>query len=232
MIPTKNLIILLSAFVLVVFFVVVFFFPFEEKRKKKKKKKTLEDQISLDERKWQEAAFKLKKHIEKLNQEINSLKIEQRKASGRLKEEKQAALKFEEKLKREKKWFSEQEASLGQRTKEMRELKMEITRAETEREKEYSLRLGTERETRDLKKDMGAINKERKDLLLRVTELEFQLKAQKEETAELKKANKQLLKKKEIEENQWIAKSEFLKLEKALNEKEKEIQKLQEDWRR
>jgi len=49
---------------------------------------------------------------------------------------------------------------------------------------------------------MGAINKERKDLLLRVTELEFQLKAQKEETAELKKANKQLLKKKEIEEMQ------------------------------
>ncbi|MDD3374546.1 MAG: hypothetical protein PHY73_02345 [Candidatus Omnitrophica bacterium] len=232
MIPTKNLIILFSTFVLVIFLVLVFFFPSEEKRKKKKKKKALEKQISPEEKEWQDTAFKLKKHIEKLNQEINFLKIEQKKSFDQLKEEKQATAKLEEKLKREKKWFIEQEASLGQRTNDMRKLKMEMDRAQTEREKEYSLRLGSERETRELKKDIEEANKERKELLLKVMELEFQLKSQKEETAEFKAVNKQLLKEKAIEEKQWIAKAEFVKLEKILKEKEKEIKKLQEDRHR
>ncbi len=230
--PTKDLVILLSVFVGIVLFVVIFFFPSEEKKRKKRKRKQ-EQKISLsdEEKKWQEAALKLKERIGQLNQEIDKVKIEHRRSLERIKEEKQKNIKIQEKLKREKKWFHEQESSMGQRTNEMRQIKIELTKAQTEREKEYSLRLSSNREKKDIKHNLEVLNKEKQNLLLKVSKIEFNLKTQKDEILDLKRINASLLKKKESED-QWIAKSEFLKLEKTLKQKEQEIKKLQEDWRR
>jgi len=229
--PTKDLLILLGVFVAIIFAVLVFFFPAEEKRRKKKRKKLQDQELSKTEKKWQETAFALRERIQRFKQEIERRDQEEKKILQSLKEERDKNAKMEDKLKREKKWFSEQEANLNRRTKEMRQVKMDLVRAQTEREKEYSLRLAAEREKKDFKKDLDDVNKEKKDLILKITNLEFVIRTQKEEIADYKKANQELTKKKE-EGSQWIAKSEFEKIEKALKEKEAEIEKLKKDWSR
>jgi len=228
---TKDLIIVFSILCVVVFIVFAIFFPAEENRKRKKKRpEEPEEQISSEEKKWQEAAFRLKEYVTRYKQEINDLKKEEQKLKERIKEEEQKGQKFEEKLKREKQWLTEQESSLDRRTKEMRQFKMELTKAESDREHEYSLRLASDREKKDIQSDLEKMTKEKNDLVLKVTNLEFTLRTQKEEIVELRKANAVLQKKKD--EEQWIAKSEFDKLEQLLKQKDKEIQKLHDDWKR
>ena len=107
---------------------------------------------------------------------------------------------------------------------------MEHTKAQTGREHEDSLRLSSEGEKKSMQSDLEKLTKEKNELLLKVTNLDFTTRTQKEEIAELRKTNAILQKKKDAE--QWIAKSEFDKIEQKLKEKEKEVQKLQEDWRR
>jgi hypothetical protein len=228
---TQDLIILFSIFCVIVFVVFAYFFPVEDARKRKKKKlEEPREEMPKEEKQWQEAAVRLKEHVIKHQKEIDGLEKEIQKLKEKLRDEEQKGQKFEEKLKREKQWLSEQEASMERRTKEMRQVKMDLTKAQTDREREYSLRLSADRERKELQDDLGKLTKEKNDLLLKVTNLEFTLRTQKEELVDLRKANAILQKKKD--EEQWIAKSEFDKLEKQLKEKEKELQKLQEDWRR
>lgn len=228
---TKDLVILFSVLCVIVFFVFAYFFPIEESRKRKRKRlEEFQEEMPKEEKKWQEAALRLKEYVTKYKKEIDDLKKEQQKLKDKIEEEKQKGQKFEEKLKREKQWLFEQEASLDRRTKEMRHVKMELTKAQTDREHEYSLRLASDRQEKELKADLDKVTKEKNDLLLKITNLEFTLRTQKEELVELRKANASLQKKKE--EEQWIAKSEFDRVEKQLKDKEKELQKLQEDWRR
>ncbi|MDP8266355.1 MAG: hypothetical protein P9M07_05355 [Candidatus Aceula meridiana] len=233
--PTKDLLVLLGVFVAVIFAVLIFFFPSEEKRRKKKKKKTQEEELSKGEKKWQETAFALRDRIQGFKKEIERKNQQEKKLLLNLKEEKDKNVRIEDKLKREKKWFSEQESNLDRRTKEMRQIKMDLVRAQTESEKEYSLRLAAEREKKDFKKDFDRLNKEKKEYILKTTHLDFTIRTLKEEIDDLKKANHDLAReaaKKNEEGSQWIAKSEFEKIEKAFKEKEKEVEKLKKDWRR
>ena len=98
---------------------------------------------------------------------------EQQKLKDRLREEEQKGQKFEERLKREKQWLTEQESSLDRRTKEMRQMKMELTKAQTDREQEYSLRLASDREKKAIQSDLEKLTKEKNDLRLKVTILKF-----------------------------------------------------------
>ncbi len=228
---TKDLIIVFSILCVIVFIVFAIFFPAEEHRRRKYRRiEPSEEPLSKEDKKWQEAAFRLKEYVARYKQEVNDLQREQQRLKDRLREEEQTGQKFEEKLKREKQWLTEQESSLDRRTKEMRQVKMELTKAQTDREHEYSLRLAADREKKDIQADLEKLTKEKNDLLLKVTNLEFTLKTQKEEITELRKITTSLQKKKD--EEQWIAKSEFDKLEQQLKQKEKEIQKLHDDWKR
>lgn len=229
--PTISLVILFFVLCVIVFVVFAYFFPVEENRKRKKKRiEEIQAEMPKEEKQWQEAAIRLKEQVIKYKKEMDDLKKEQEKLHEKLEEEKQKGQKIEERLKREKQWLSEQESSLDRRTKEARQAKMDLTKAQTDREHEYSLRLASDREKKDLQDDLEKLTKEKSELLLKVTSLEFTLRTQKEELLELRKANASLQKKKDDE--QWIAKSEFEKVEKQLKEKEKELKKLQDDWRR
>jgi hypothetical protein len=228
---TKDLIILFSILCVIVFIVFAIFFPVEESRRRKKRRiEATEEPLSKDEKKWQETAFRLKEYAVKYKQEVSGLKREEQKIKEKIKEEEQKAQKFEEKLKREKQWLAEQESSLDRRTKEMRHVKIDLTKAQTDREHEYSLRLAADREKKEVQADLEKITKERNELALKVTNLEFVLRTHKEELADLRKTNAVLQKKKD--EEQWIAKSEFDKLEMQLKHKEKELQKLHDEGKR
>ncbi len=228
---TKDLIIVFSVLCIVVFIVFTIFFPPEESRRRKRRKlEAPQETLSKEEKGWQEAAFRLKEHVIKHKQEILALKEEEKQLREKIKDEEQKTQKFEEKLKREKQWLAEQESSLDRRTKEMRHVKIDLTKAQTDREHEYSLRLAAERDKKEIQVALEKLTKERNDLVLKVTNLEFILRTQKEELADLRKTNASLQKKKE--EDQWVAKSEFDKLEMQLKQKEKEIQKLHDDLKR
>ena len=228
---TLSLVILFFILCIVVFVVFAYFFPIEENRKRKKKRiEDLQAEMPKEDKEWQEAALRLKEQVIKYKKESDDLRKEQQKFHEKLEEEKQKGQKIEERLKREKQWLSEQESSLDRRTKEARQAKMDLTKAQTDREHEYSLRLASDRERKILQEDLEKFTKEKGELLLKVTNLEFTLRTQKEELLELRRANAGLQKKKDDE--QWIAKSEFDKLEKQLKDKQKELQKLQDDWKR
>jgi hypothetical protein len=228
---TKDLIIVFSILCVIVFVVFAIFFPVEESRRRKKRRlEATEVPLFQDEKKWQETAFRLKEYAVKYKQEVSDLKREEQRLKEKIKEEEQKAQKFEEKLKREKQWLAEQESSLDRRTKEMRNVKIDLTKAQTDREHEYSLRLAADREKKEIQADLEKMTKEKNELVLKVTNLEFLLRTQKEELVDLRKTNASLQKKKDDE--QWIAKSEFDKLEMQLKQKEKEIQKLRDDGKR
>jgi len=229
--PTRDLVIVFVVLCVVVFVVFAYFFPAEESQRRRRRRiEELPPETSREEKEWREAALRLKENVIKHQREIEDLEKEVQKLKELLKGEEEKGQKIEEKLKREKQWLADQEVSMERRSKEARHMKIELTKAQTDREHEYSLRLAGEREKKGIQEDFEKLTKEKNDLLLKVTNLEFNLRTQKEELLDLKKANAGLQKKKD--EEQWVAKSEFEKLEKQLKEKEKEIQKLHDDWKR
>lgn len=224
---TKDFFILLGIFIVVAFIVLNIFFPIEEKKSKKQKRKEIESQISKEDKKWQETAISLRERVSIFKQKIIFLNQEKKKVEKFLQEEKEKNARLEEKLKREKKWFSEQESSLGKRAQDVRKSKIEVVRLQTELEKEYSLRLAAERNQKILQEDFDKTKKEKKDLILKITHLEFTIKTQKEELFDVRRAHDALLRKQE-EAGQWVAKSEVEKLMQSLKEKEKEIEELKQ----
>ncbi|MCX5681568.1 MAG: hypothetical protein NT079_04755 [Candidatus Omnitrophica bacterium] len=225
----KDLMIIFLVFCVIMVVVFAYFFPMGERKRKRKKSEALTETMTQEEKKWQEEALRLKEYIAKYRNEIEDSRREQQKLREKLEEEKQKAQKVDEKLKHEKQWLSDQEASLDRRTKEAQQAKMELTKAQADREHEYSLRLVSDREKKGLQESLEKLTKEKNELLLKVTNLEFTLRMKREELGGLKKTNASLQKKKD--EEQWVAKSEFERVEQLLKQKEKELQALQEERR-
>ncbi|HOW35727.1 MAG TPA: hypothetical protein PL155_04875 [Candidatus Omnitrophota bacterium] len=219
-----NLIIIIGLFAIVGFLILLFALSDDSAKTKKKKHEDIPASVS---QKWEEVIAKLEKYIYSLKNELESLKTEQKKHLRDLAVERARNERLQEKLKQENEWLAKEKVAIEKKDEEIRDFKIRVVKLEQEREHEYAARLQTERQLKELKGDYDVLVKEKRELSFKAMTLEADLDVHKKEVARLKKANKELSR--ESDEAEWVSKSEYERLEKALQDKEKELKRIRED---
>ncbi len=217
-----NIILLSSVFVIVALLIFILAFPQEASRIKRKKEKPQEPKI--DNSQWEEKIAKLEKHIATLKAEMEALRAQEAKALKEFTLEKEKVAGLEEKLSKEKEWLNKEEEAIGKRDKDILDLKNRLLKSEGDFEREYSTRLRQDQQLKEFKASQDESNQEKRNLALKVAQLEAELKAYKDELAKQKNINAELAKKND--ETAWVAKAEYDRVAKLLQEKEHEITRI------
>lgn len=223
--PPLNLIIIIGLFAIVGFLILLFALSDDSAKTKKRKR---DDIPTPDSQKWEEVISKLEKYIYSLKNELEGLKTEQKKYLRDLAVEKARNERLQEKLKQENEWLAKEKVTMEKKDEEIRDFKIRVVKLEQEREHEYAARLQTERQLKDLKGDCDTLIKEKRELSFKAMTLEADLDVHKKELARFKKINKELSR--ESDEADWVSKAEYERLEKTLQDKERELKKIREDY--
>jgi chromosome segregation ATPase len=132
--------------------------------------------------------------------------------------------KVQEKLNQERGWQEREQTETEKKAKDFDRLKDEITELQKDFDREHGATLRLEGELRDERQRANQLAEERRRFEAETIKLQGEVRAKIDEIIALKKDNAGL--KKKQDDVTWIAKSEFVKLEKQLKEKEKEIERL------
>lgn len=222
-----NLMIAMGIGVIVALLVVIFWVPSSPGTSaRSSKKKDLAEKAEQKPEQRDTLIFKLEKQIDSLRGQMDTLSLEQKKNLKELEIEKIKNTKLEEKLLQEKEWFTREQAATEKRQAELRQFKENLTKAEGDFEKEYSLRLELERQLKGTKEDYAVLDKEKREAASGFKQLEAELSTAKKELDEQKKINAELVKKNE--ETAWVSKAEHEKLQQLLEQKEKDLIRLQQ----
>ena len=141
--------------------------------------------------------------------------------------EREKNTRLQEKLSQEKSWMAKEEESIEKKGSEIRELKDSLLKTQQDFDNEYALRLRLEKQLKDAKSDFDALQNEKREFMIQSKQFEGEVECLKKELAQQKKINAEI--KKENDEAQWVAKSEFDRIEKLLKEKEKELERISRD---
>jgi len=202
--------------------VIVFFIPGEKKIKKKKMK--VQDQPLVDEKEWVQKISRLEKHIHSLRDKICEHKNREKDHEKQLMVEGVKTKKLQEKLSQERQWHEKEQGSIDKKGKEFQELKAELIAMQESYSKAHSANLRYEHQVKELQTKIDSLNEQRRTDEEENDLLTANVKNDKQEIAQLKKENIQLAKKKE--DINWIAKTEYERIEKLLKEKEKELDRI------
>ena len=215
-----NIIVSICVFVFVALLIIYIAFPNETTRRRRRKEKPSED----PGKDWETVSLKLEKHILTLRAEIEKLQAEQRRSQRELVGEKEKNARLLEKLSQEKEWLLKEQQSMDKKDHEMRTLKQNQLKIEADLENDHSQKLRLESQARETKQELDNLTKEKREMSLKIMRLESELENYKQELLKQNKINMAL--KKEDAEANWVAKTEYERLEKLLKEKEVEVTKL------
>lgn len=186
---------------------------------KRRKKELPREQEGKD---WEQVAVKLEKHILSLRAELEKQKNQEKRILKELDFEKDKNIKLQEKLQQEKEWLTKEQESITKWDHEARELKQNLLKAQDDLEKEHFTMLKLEQQLKEMKQDLEAVSKEKRELSLKMMKLESELEYYRKELAQQKKINQELTK--ENDEANWVAKSEYDRVVKLLQERERKPQ--------
>jgi len=217
-----NAMVSIAIVLVVLLFVVVFLYPTSSKSKRRRKGR-LPEQLPK-QKDWQEASLKLERHIYALRKEVDTLERKSRILEDKVSKEKAIGLHFKEKLAQEQGWHDKEQQGLEGKTKEINQLKKDLQMAELNLGEEHSLRLRFEREFKETKRAFDTLNEQRRKLEAENLKINAYAETYMRELNELKRENRELKKKKD--DINWVAKSEFSRLEKLLKETEKELERV------
>jgi len=193
------------------------FWIFGTKKKTKKKPALKVSPATPDTGKdWKSVAERWQKKNQSLQGELEKIKMEQGKVQQLIDEHKSQAKELAEKLALEKGWREKEQESLEKSRKYEKDLKDQVHRTENDLEKERSHRLRLEGELRYLKTMHEEILEEKRLLSIKAASQQTTLESNAREIRELKSENVRL--KVKHEDVQWVAKSEFDKLKKQLQQ--------------
>lgn len=181
------------------------------------------------DKEWQAVSLKLERHIHALRKEIEEYQKKQRSLEADLSIEKQKYAKLQEKLLQERDWQKKEEADVEKKAQEIAALKNNSQKLENDLGSMHLERLRFERELRETKSENDAILQVRRALELQVQKLEAQNEALHKEVKELRWETQRLSEKKDAES--WVPKEEFEKLQENLRNKEKDLARLQEQFK-
>jgi len=203
----------------------VLLMPQGKRRKDKKKKKPVESQEN--NRDFEEVIQRRDKQIRSLKQDLAALEKEKSELDKQFTIEKAKTKKFQEKLSQERGWHEKEQGGADKKNKEFQQLKQEFSRIQDNFSKEHIANLKLDHSVKDLSKEIDFLKETRKSLESQNNELTMKTTNYLSEISHLKKDVAVLTKKKD--DTTWIAKSEYIKVEKLLKEKEKELERVERE---
>jgi chromosome segregation ATPase len=181
----------------------------------------------VKEKDWEGIAKRWEKNISLLQNDIDALKKERKSFMEKLADDEKIIREQTEQLAREKAW-REKETQIMAKVKNVdHELKDEIKKLEKTMDEEHSLRLRLERDLQDFKIKNGKLTETERSLSVKVMTLEKELEGANKELRDLKKTNVEL--KKQKEDIQWVAKSDYDDILMKLKKTESELGRLTRD---
>ncbi len=217
---TLNQVVTVGIVLILVLLLVIFFIPSEERRRKNKKERG----VQPDTKDWKKAALSLEKLIQQLKRQIADLDRKNKALDKRATMEKYINKKLQEKLAKEKDWHRKNESNIDQNAQEVQALKAEIMNVQENSAKEHLEKLKLRQDFQELESRLSDVNAQRRTAEAENIQLTTKNDQYRQEIAQLKKDKAELTKK--TDDVTWIAKSEYIKLEKMLKEKEVELQRL------
>ncbi len=176
---------------------------------------------------WEAIAKRWEKNIAVLSNEVATLKKERRSFIDQLEDQKKIIQEQIEQLAREKAW-REKETQVVEKVKNVdHELKEELRRAQNALNEDHSVRLRLDIELQELKIALSKSKEEARALTVKVMALEKESEGDKKELRELKRTNAEL--KKQKEDVQWIAKSDYDELLMKFKKVDSELARLTRD---
>jgi len=196
-------------------------------KKKKEKKAMLMAAAVVDTSKdWKAIAERWEKHNQSLQGAIEKMNMDQKNVQLQIDGHKAQIKDMGEKLALEKSWREKEQMSLEKLKAHEKDFQSQISRTESELEKEHSHRMRLEREYQELKIKHDQIVEEKRQLSVKAASQQTTLEAATQEIKALKSDNTQLKEKRA--DIQWVAKSEFDQLKQLLQAKEKDLARLKE----
>ncbi len=215
-----NLYVGMGIVFIVVLLGIVIFLPGGQQKTKIKKQSTDPPQEQKD---WAATSVRLEKHIYNLREEIAGLQKEIKNKDKELLAAKENLKKTQERIEKQSGWLQKEQQDIDKGHKELAHYKAELGKTEQRLEKEHAQRLSFEHELREAKSTIDSSTEIRRQLEGKIIQLEGQFAHFKKKSEELEEVNANLTQK--HEETDWISKSEYVKVEKALKQKEQELEK-------
>ena len=179
------------------------------------------------EKDWEGISKRWEKNNNQLLNEIESLKKERKEFFDKIEDSQKVIREQNEQLAREKAW-REKETQVMNKVKNVdHELKDEIKKSQKDLDAEHSLRLRLERDLQELKIKASKLTEDERSLTLKAMTLEKELELTNKELRELKRTNTEL--KKQKEDIQWVAKSDYDELVMKFKKVESELGRLTRD---
>jgi hypothetical protein len=213
------------AIILVILIAVVFLIPGDRLARRRKKKR--EDQENKD---WQGACLKLERHIHALRREIESGQKREKILERDLTIQKEKHGRLQEKLSQERAWQNKESGQSERQGQDLVRLTAEIKATEQTLAQEHGENLRLQKALKESQDAASAAADAKLDLEAEIARLKALSERYRQEILELREQNAQLSKK--HDESTWVAKSEYQKLEKQLEFKDRELGRLKEQLRR
>lgn len=212
------------AIILVIILGVLFMIPTEGGRSRRRIRK------EPPEKDWQDVSLKLERHIHALRRELEKLQVREKVLEQDVIVQKEKNEKLQDKLTQERGWKSKEKTDIEKKTEELNRYRQDLKTAEASLAQEHGVRLRLEKEIRETQALMVSANEAKVALEAEIARLKAQIDNHRKEISDLREKNNVLEKK--HDETTWIAKSEYLKVEKSLREKENELERLKHQLRR
>ncbi|MBL8014029.1 MAG: hypothetical protein JNN05_09300 [Candidatus Omnitrophica bacterium] len=204
---------------------VVFIFQMPAEKFRKRKRPVVPAPVK--EVDWQAVAARTEKNNSTLANEIEALKKERKSFMEQLADNKKIIDEQLEQLAREKAW-REKESQMVEKVKNFdHELKDELRKAQNMLDEEHSLKLKVDIELQEAKILISRLKEEVRALTVKTLAMEKQADVANKELKDLRYANTEL--KKQKEDVQWIAKSDYDEVVMKLKKVESELGRLTRD---
>lgn len=222
----ESLVFIMAAgtFVIISLLLVIILLPDEKKKKFRRRKDPASTISPAKQKNWEEIALRREHALENSKNEIRRLEEEGRDKDRQLAEEKEKNIQLQEKLKLEQSWREKEDAALEKNIQKAQQFREDLMKSEQNFEKEHSQNIKLRREIEETLNELNEVNKDRRELSLKVLNLETIAGQLKKELNDLKKAYLEL--KKKDQEFEWVTKADHDKILEQLKEKEKELQRL------
>lgn len=224
--PSLNLFVILA---IAIAFVVVGILLFPNVKRAKRRRKRKYPRIPDEENKnWRMVSLRLERHIYTLRKEIAVLEKRSRTLEKDLEVQKEKYKKANAKLSQERGWQTKEVSDKEKKIQELIRLKKDLKEAEQNLAREHGQRLRFEKEMKEINESMEEYKETTRKLETEIATLKAQGEAERKQINELRTTNRRLEKK--HDDATWIAKSEYVKMEKELKmeirSREREIDRL------
>ena len=223
-----ELMLTLLIVILLLLVAAILMIPIERKKaKKRKREEVIKPQDDSVEKNWQAKVTHLEHHIQSLQKQTGEWEKRFRLLEKELAVETVKNTKLQEKLTQERSWHEKEDVEVAKFNKEIHQLKVDLKQIQENYSKEHMVNLKLENELKELQRKHEDLTKQRRDGDLENDQLKAKIDSFKRDMAELKKENV-LLQKKE-NDKQWVAMTEYQKLEMKLKDVERELGHLKKE---